>query len=201
MKHHHLPTPIKITFTLFASLLVPIYIMWYGIYNLFWLSDISLIVTAVGLWFHTSLLMSILCVILLPLELMWNVGYFYQLITGPSIAGIADYMFDPTVPLWLRNLSLFHVALPIVWIWYLYRWGYNKQAFSYALVLFWTIILLTYLLVPPFENINWVFIPLERNWFWMPSWIWLGFMMICLPIGLFFPTHLLYLRFCKIKRK
>lgn len=192
---------IKAAFTLFAIILVPIYVVHYGVQNLLWLSDISFIVTAIALWFHTSLLMSIVCVILLPLELMWNIGFFYQLLTGHSIFGIGDYMFDASVPLWLRNLSLFHVLLPPIWIWYLYAWGYNRQAFKYGLIMYWIIIIVTYLIIPPLENINWVFVPLERNWYWMPSWVWLTVMLVALPIGVFLPTHLLYLRFCKIKRK
>ncbi|MEX0940204.1 MAG: hypothetical protein WDZ41_02500 [Candidatus Babeliales bacterium] len=180
---------IKILFTFFMMILVPVYWQYYGLQNFLWLSDIGLFITLFALWFESSLLISIAVLAVMPVEITWNVDFFLQLLTGYSIFGIAHYMFDPALPLFLKILSLFHLVMPILWIWYLLKWGYHKQSLVFSTILFWIVLLLTYLFSNSHKNINWVFMPEIDNWQWMPSLAWLAILMISVPLLIFWPLH------------
>src|SRR5207249_11962669 len=62
------------------------------------------------------------------LELVWIVDFLTRLTTGVQFLGLAEYMFRADNPLFVRGLSLFHVALPFLLLWLVYRLGYNWHA-------------------------------------------------------------------------
>ena len=76
-----IPLWLKVTFTLFVCVLVPVYWAQYGPGNFLWFSDIALLLTVPALWLESALLasMSSLSVVL---EVVWIVDYFVRLITG-----------------------------------------------------------------------------------------------------------------------
>src|SRR5438045_9610539 len=107
-----LPLCLKLTYTLYVCLLVPFYWVQYGPVNFLWVSDIALLATVLALWFENALLASMMAVAVVLLEIAWNVDYFGRLLTGKHLFGLSKYMFDATIPLGVRALSLFHVVLP-----------------------------------------------------------------------------------------
>ncbi len=96
--------------------------------------------------------------VVLP-EMVWNLDFFARLVTGRALLGLAEYMFDPSRPRYLRGLSLFHVALPVLLVWALARLGYDPRALALQTVLGTVLLILCYTLTNPAENINWVFGP------------------------------------------
>src|SRR3712207_2725242 len=108
------PLWLKLAYTAFVIILVPIYAKKWGWGNFLWFSDIALLATVPAPWLESRLLASMTAVgVLLP-ELFWNLSFFVRLITGKRIGGLTDYMFDAGKPLFLRALSLFHVFLPLL---------------------------------------------------------------------------------------
>ena len=106
--------------------------------------------------------------------------------------GLTDYMFDPTKPLYLRAISLFHFFLPLLLLWMVSRLGYDPDALIGQTLLAWIVLPLTYRLADSkVENVNWVFgwtvEPQER----MPPLAYLGLVMIGFPLLIYFPTHVL----------
>jgi hypothetical protein len=124
-------------------------------------------------------------------EILWNIDFFYQLITRRNLLGIAYYMFDPKKTKFMRFLSLFHVFMPIIWIGCLYIWGYNSSALFFQVVLVWIIFIITYFVTEPRKNINWIFMPRVRHWHWLRDEAWLIFMLIAYPILTMLPIHFL----------
>ncbi|ACJ20320.1 hypothetical protein [Coxiella burnetii] len=181
----------KLVFTAFTLVLIPFYWRAHGSQNFLWLSDIALFLTLIAFWMNSSLLISVSVISFLLPEIVWNIDFFFQLLARRRLLGVTDYMFDPKRTLFLRGLSLFHIALPILWIWGLYLWGYNKNAFGYATFLLWGILTATYFLTDPPKNINWVFLPHRLKWTWMPSWLWLMILLIGLPFTMIWPLHAL----------
>lgn len=182
----------------FLVILIPVYWYHYGPQNFLWLSDIGLFLTAAALWTGQPLFMSVAALGILPLELTWCVDFLVDLFTNINLITLSDYMFDSSYPLYLRSISLFHLALPIVWISYLWQFGYEKKAIWYMLGLFWVILGLTYCCTPVSENINWVFLPfaLKQASFTEVTWLWslaIGF-----PLVVLFPMHCLYQRIFKV---
>ena len=159
--------------------------------NLLWFSDIALLVTVAALWFESPFLASMMTIgVLLP-EVLWNMSFFGQLVTGKRISGLTDYMFDSRKPLYLRALSLFHVFLPVLLFWMVARLGYEPAAVIAQTVLAWVVLPLCYWLTNPAENINWVFgfgnKPQKR----MAPLAYLGLLMVGFPVLIYLPTHLL----------
>lgn len=192
------PLWLRIALTAFVAFLVPYYWHHYGWHNFFWLSDVALFLTVFALWRASRLLISMMAVGVLPLELYWNIDFFMRLTTGIEVGGIARYMFDEDRPLLLRGVSLFHVALPIIWIGMLLRWGYDPRAFKAQTLLLWATLVATYWVTDPDKNINWVFAPQKMGWHWMPETLWLIAYMVVVPVAIYWPLHTLYSRRARV---
>ena len=98
-----IPLWLKLAYTLMVAAILPVYLVHYGPANFLWFSDIALVVTGIALWNESRLLASMMAVgVLLP-ELLWNVSFFSRLLAGVRVSGLADYMFDPAIPRWIRR--------------------------------------------------------------------------------------------------
>ncbi len=152
-----IPFWLKICYSIFVAVVIPIYYKKWGLANFLWLSDVTFILTAVSLWTENKLIAGTIAVTGLLPELFWNVIFFVRLLTGKSLSGHTDYMFDKSKPLYLRLLSLFHVILPPLMIYLLFILGYDSRSLAGAIILTAVIFLTTYLFTDPHENINSVF--------------------------------------------
>jgi hypothetical protein len=188
-----IPLWLKIAYTLYLCVLVPVY--WRqadaGPRNFLWLSDIALLATGVALWLENSLIVSTMAVgVLLP-EIFWNVGFFVRLTTGRSITGLSEYMFESRRPLLSRLLSLFHVFLPPLMVWLVWRLGYDGRAFIAMTLLALIVLPVTYATTKPEHNINWV-----HGWEGKIPWglsprTYVALLMVAFPVVVFLPTHFL----------
>lgn len=186
-----IPLWIKLSYTLLVCVIVAVYAVKYPLANFLWFSDIALLGTVPALWLESSLLASTMAIgVLLP-EVLWNLGYWMQLVTGKRISGLTDYMFDAEQPLYLRALSLFHVILPILLLWLVFELGYDKRAWMAQTALAWVVLPLTYGVTDRKLNVNWVFGPGNEPQQRMPPLLYLGLSMIVFPLVIYLPTHLL----------
>lgn len=197
---HKVPLKEKIFFTILLLILIPAYWKNYGLENFLWISDISLFLTYLALIFQNRLLMSIPTLGSLPVEFLWIFEFTCQLLTGNNFTTLAQYMFEPQYNILLKALSLFHLILPIVWIKYLFTWGYDKRALPYMTILALSLGVATYLLTNPEKNINWVFSPELYNWHWISNPLWLLLFLTIIPITIFLPMHFLLKRFFSNKK-
>ena len=186
-----IPLWLKLAYTLFVAIIMAVYATKYSRSNFLWFSDIALLATVPALWFESPFLASMVSVgILLP-EILWNLSYFGQLLTGKRISGLADYMFDTRRPLYLRALSLFHVILPPLLVWMVARLGYEPAAWIAQTALAWVVLPLCFWLTDPALNVNWVFGFGNKQQKLMPPLAYLGLLMVCFPVLIYLPTHLL----------
>lgn len=188
-----LPLPLKLAYSLFLVVLVPVYWRNYGPANFLWGSDIALFLVFLSLWLERPLPNSMMAVGVLPFEIAWCVDF----LAGSSLFGMAAYMFESDRPLLLRSLSLFHLALPVLMIWLLRRLGYDRRALLAQTMLAWILLPLTYLLTDPADNINMVFGPGEVAQGWMHPVAYLALGMLLLPVVVFLPMHLILRRACR----
>ena len=182
----------KIGYTLFVCLLVPIYWRQYGPANFLWFSDIALLVLVPALWLENALLASMMAVAIIFFEAIWNIDFFTRLATGKSLIGLSAYMFDPKIPLFIRLLSLFHIALPLLLLWTLHRLGYDRRALVAQTILAVVVLPLSYLVSNPRENVNWVYGFGEHPQSTLPAGVFLLLVMVIYPIVVYLPTHLLF---------
>mgnify|MGYP005754474533 FL=1 len=183
------PLWLKLAYTLFVLVLVPVYWVKYKPANFLWFSDIALFAVGIALWTDSRLLVSMVAVGVLALEIFWNVDYFGSLILGKPLFGLSFYMFDSSKSLFLRGLSLFHVALPAIVIWLLLEWGYDTRAVYFQTILAWIVLPIVYLYTDPNENINWVFGPGSKPQHRISRHLYFWLLMAFYPLVVFLPSH------------
>lgn len=194
LRQAEIPLLLKLAMTLFVSVLIPVYYENYGLLHFLWLSDVALFLTLAALWRESPLLNSMLCVGALPFELLWFIDFVVRAIMGTTFIGITDYMFDEELSLFLRGVSLFHVVLPVIWIWLLFHWGYDRRALLPQAILMMSLILATALFTEPEKNINMVFSPRFYDLHWMPQWLWFVLLLAGIPLFCYWPLHRLLRR-------
>jgi hypothetical protein len=186
-----IPFWIKISFSLFVAVLVPVYGAHYGPANFLWACDIALLLTVIALWRESRLLVSTTAVAVLVPELLWNLDFLARLFAARDLIGLdaTGYMFDATLSRWLRGLSLFHVFLPVLWLWMLQRLGYDRRALMAGTALCWVVLPVSYLFTDPARNINWVFGLGGAAQTWLPGPVYVAVLMLALPLCVYLPTH------------
>lgn len=186
-----IPLWIKLAYTLFVAVTVAVYAVKWGPGNFLWFSDIALIGTVPALWLESGLLAGMMTIAILLPEILWNLSFFVQLATRRRVSGLTDYMFDRSKPLYLRAVSLFHVFLPVLLVWMISRLGYERRALVAQTILAWVVLPLSYWLTKPEENVNWVRgfnNGLQKR---VRPTVYLGLLMIGIPVLLYLPTHFL----------
>jgi hypothetical protein len=110
--------------------------------------------------------------------------------TGSHIVGGTEYMFDSNVPLFIRLLSLFHVATPPLLLWAIQRLGYNRRGWLCQTLTAWVVVPVNYFWRPQFD-VNWARGPFFREQHAMPGLLYLLGYLVVVPLVVYFPSHLL----------
>jgi hypothetical protein len=108
----------------------PLYWHFWGPRNFAYLCDIAVFLTCIGLWSNNALLISSQAVASLAVDTMWALDAGWTLAFGRHIFGGTGYLFDGHYPLWLRLLTLYHVAIPLVLLWAVHRAGYDRRGWA-----------------------------------------------------------------------
>jgi uncharacterized protein (DUF486 family) len=124
------------------------------------------------------------------LETVWLADFLLHLIFGSKLIGLSGYMFDARISCFIRALSLFHVALPFLLFWLVWRLGYDERALLVQTLLAWSVLLACYLLTKPIDNINWVFGPGTTQQRRLRPPLYLLVLMVFFPVCIYFPSHL-----------
>jgi hypothetical protein len=172
---------------------VPAYAHGYGWANFLHLCDLAVILTCVGLWLGSPLLLSTQAVSSLVVHVVWDLDVAWRAAFGRHLIGGSEYMWDARFPLGLRLLSLFHLAWPPLLWWALRRVGYDRRALL-AQSAFALVVLAASRVVMPEANINFT----HRDPLWHRSWgpapAHVGLIAIGLLGLLYAPIHVLLRR-------
>ena len=200
---NRVPLWLKLVFTAFMLVLVPVYWTYYGPTNFLYFCDVALLITLVGIWVESPLLVSMCAVGILGSQTLWVIDFMLN-IFGIKLTGLTDYMFMADHSLFLRGLSLFHGWLPFLLVYLVWRLGYDGRGLPAWTVLAWALILICFFFMPPprpdpgLEPVNidyvWGFSDTEPQ-HWMAPGLWVVGLMILMPLILFIPTHLLLRRY------
>jgi hypothetical protein len=185
---------VKVAYTIFLAVLVPVYWAHYGPANFLWFSDIALLGGGAALWLESPLLASMMMLAVLLPECAWNLDFFGRLLTGRRMFGMSAYMFERERPRLVRALSLFHVPLPIGLVWLVHRLGYDRRAWLGQSLLALVVLPVSYWLTDPAENVNWVHglgAPQRR----LPPWLYLALLIVAFSLVLYLPPHLAFVYF------
>jgi hypothetical protein len=196
-----LPVALKLLYSGFVAMLVPVYWRYYGPTNFLYFCDVALLLTLAGVWIESPLLISMCAVGIVGMQSIW-VADFVAHFFGMSIVGTTDYMFKDTSRL-LRGLSLFHGWLPFLLIYLVWKLGYDRRALAAWTGLATTLILICFFFMPPPRpdpglapvNINYVWgLSDEVAQTWVSPAVWVIGLIIGMPLALYAPIHFLMSR-------
>lgn len=194
-----IPLWLKLAYSAFMAVLIPVYWYYYGPTNFLYFCDVALILTLVGIWIESPLLISMCAVGILVSQAVWVADFIGNLF-GVPLVGLTDYMFEAHRSLFLRGLSLFHGWLPFLLGYLVWRLGYDRRALLAWTGLAWVLILICFFFMPP-PNPNPGLTPVNINYVWgfsdhaPQTWVhplvWLAGLTVGLPLLVFAPVHFL----------
>ena len=165
----------------------PTYAVVYGFGNFVHLCDVAVVLTCVGLWRGSPLLLSMQALNIL-IDLAWDLDLAWRLATGRHLLGGTEYMWDPKYALGVRLLSLFHLALPVVLLWAIRRVGYDRRALAFQSVLGLVLIAAARALGPE-VNVNYAWSDPFFHRSWGPAATHVGLIFAGLVAVVYLPTH------------
>ncbi len=179
-----------------AWLVVWAVIYWHtwGAANFLHLSDVAMILTCVGLWSNSALLISSQAVASLAVDTVWTLDVGWKILFGRHLVGGTEYLFDTGYPLWVRLISLFHVVMPVLLLWALHRCGYDRRGWTLQAAISLPIFIASRFTAPS-GNTNFVFADPFLHRAWGPAPVYVAIVFLFMLLVVYLPTHLLLRHF------
>ena len=191
-----IPISVKVVYSAFMAVLIPYYYHAYGPANFLWFCDVALIVTLIGMWMNSKFLISTQAVAIVFPQFLWCADFFFNMAFGRPMIGLATYMFDPEISLFVRGLSLFHGWLPFLLLWLVLHMGYDQKAWKTQIGFCWAVVLTVFFALPGpttlAGNVDKVFGWGETAQTVMHPVAWLGIVMLAYPLLVYIPSHLVF---------
>lgn len=197
-RRNKIPLWVKLAFTAFVAVMVPVYASLYGPWNFLFFCDVAVFVTLIGLWIESPLLISMEAVAILVPQIFWIADFTAQVL-GLKSTGMTAYMFWPSTPVIAFEISLFHIWLPAVLLILVQRLGYDRRAILLQIPSGIALVLVCFLcFVPPDTtgstkpamNLNFVFgLPGYMNWPAHHPRLWIADLLAVVIFGFYLPTH------------
>jgi hypothetical protein len=184
-----LPLWLKILWTVWLIVWIPIYWRQYGLQNFLFFCDIANLLIGVGLWLESPLIFSWQACSVLLFQTAYTLDLAGALLTGRHMFGGTEYMFDPAVPLTVRLLSLFHVVTPPLLLWAIERLGYDPRGWKLQTFTAWLIVPVNYFWRPE-RDVNWARGPFFHEQHLVPGPIYVLAYLAIVPLLIYFPTHI-----------
>jgi hypothetical protein len=183
------PLWLKIVWTIWLVVWVPLYWRQYGAQNFLFFCDLGNVLIGIALWLESPLIFSWCACGLLLFQTLYTIDLIGELLTRDHFAGATSYMFDPHLSLLIRVLSLFHVVTPPLLLWAIRRLGYDPRGWKIQTAMTWIVIPINYFWRPE-QDVNWARGLLFRQQHFVPGWLYLASYIVLVPLCIYFPTHL-----------
>lgn len=184
-----LPRWLKLAYTAWFVFWVPIYWIDNGPANFLWLCDVANILLLAAIWMESALLVSSQAVSVLLIQFAWVIDVGTRLVAGFHPIGGTEYMFESWRPLLSRLLSLFHVFVPILLLYAIWRLGYDRRGWRLQTLICWLVLPLSFWAGEPSQNLNFLWSPFGIDQVWMPPPVFLVVGMVAYPLLIYLPTH------------
>ncbi len=184
-----IPLWLKIGWTLWLLIWIPIYWRQYGVQNFLYFCDIGNVLIGIGLWWESALVFSWTACGLLVFQTLYTIDLAGALLFGWHFIGGTEYMFDPGLSLLIRLLSLFHVVTPPLLLWAIWRLGYDERGWKFQTVMAWIVVPVNHFWRPQMD-VNWARGPFFREQHAIPHLFYLLGYLLVVPACIYFPSHL-----------
>ncbi|MGM0983508.1 MAG: hypothetical protein ACQEXG_08805 [Pseudomonadota bacterium] len=195
-----LPLWLKLVFSLWVTIWASSYWVLLGPQNFFWLCNLANFLILAGLWSESRRLISMQWLAVALVGTFWAVDVGTAWVTGWHPIGGTEYMFDPQHPPLTRAMSLYHLILPLVAGFAIWRIGYDRRALVWQSLLTWLVIPASYFFTEAERNINWVEGPFGKPQSMMDPLVYLAVLMILWPLLIYLPVHGLTLALSRRRR-
>jgi hypothetical protein len=214
-----IPLWVKVLYTAFIAVVIPIYLKRYGPTNFLYFCDVAFMTTLIGMWLESSVILSAALVGIFMPQMLWVADFIFELgnflhLFGADrkihLTGMTEYMFRP--PWFLRFLSFYHFWLPFFLLYLVWCVGYDKRGFLAWVGIAWVVLTVCYAFMPepspnkhPVSgellrdpdmpaNINYVYglTGEEHKQGSMDEDSYFGLYLVTLVVGIYLPTHLLF---------
>jgi hypothetical protein len=171
----------------------PTYAAFWGFGNFVQLCDLAVFLTVASVWTGSALLLSSQAVGSLVINFIWVLDVASRLVTGHHLIGGTEYMWDARYPLWVRLLSLYHVAVPVVLLWAVRRKGYDPRGWLLQAAISVPVLIVSRLLDPA-RNLNFAHVDPILHISFRPAPLHLAIILFSLIAVIYWPTHQILLR-------
>ena len=189
-----IPRWLKLVWTACVIAWIPLYWRQYGLQNFLFFCDLGNLFIAAGLWLENPLIFSSQASGLLLFQTLFTIDLASALVSGRHLIGGTEFMFDQNVPVMIRLLSLFHVVMPLLLLWAIWRLGYDRRGWKYQTLITWTVVPINFFWRPDYD-VNWARGLFFREQHAVPGVIYLLAYLIVVPAAVYYPTHRLLLWF------
>lgn len=203
MSNRRVPLWLKIGYSAWVILWMILYKQYVGWQHYLWLCHLGNIIIVVGLWTESGLLLSWQALSLLFADIIWTIDFVIGVATGGyTPLGSAWNVFQPdeVFPRLQRALSLFHLFLPWLMIWCLWRFGYDRRALLLQIATCGVVFPISYLVSQPNDNVNWVYGPFGAVQHTVSPPLYLLAAIVLYLLVLYLPSHLLLCLFAPRSR-
>jgi hypothetical protein len=188
-----LPLWLKIGWTVFVAVWVPLYWKQWGPTTFLWFCDLANFVILAALWRESALLFSWQAVSVLVFQIAYTLDVAGRALFGRHLIGGTEWVFnDASIPVYIKAISVgMHLLAPPVLLWALRRLGYDKRGLLCQVATALVLLPICWFVSDAATNLNWVYKPFNKPQNVMPSGLYLVVCIIGYTVLLFFPTHLL----------
>jgi len=189
---------VKVLYTLFVAFHLSVNLPFYGPKNYLWFCDIGVLTTLLALWIESPLVLGITAIAILGTTLVWTVDLFWRIVMHRYLLGMSAYIFNRQVPVSVRLASTFHLWVPGLLLWMLWKLGYDRRALKYQTFIAIGLLIFCRIISPPppahtgQENVNINFVygnDMSAPPPPQPAWEVLGRMIVWYWIIMYLPTH------------
>jgi len=184
-----IPLWVKIAWTAWITIWAPIYWKQYGAQNFLFFCDLGNVLITFALWLESSLILSWQAVSLVAVQILYSVDLILAVLFGKHLTGGTEYMFDQKIPLLVRLLGLYHLAVPPLLLWAVRRVGYHRRGWQVQTLTACILVPLCHVWRPQF-NVNWAR-GIGHEQHVVPGWIYVLGYLIVASILVYGPTHFL----------
>ena len=189
--HNRIPDWLRWLALLWLVVWFPVYWHAWGGANFLHLCDVAVILTCIGLWTNSALLISSQAVSSVVIDTLWALDVAAWLLLHRHFIGGTEYLFDARCPLWIRLLSLFHVIMPGILIWSLSRLGYDRRGLRLQTAIALPVIVASRFVTPE-KNLNFALVDPFFQRQLGPAPVHLAITYLAVVLAVYLPTHLLF---------
>lgn len=188
MSGMRVPLWLKVGWTVWVLVWAPLYWQHYGFQNLLYFCDLGNIFVAVALWTESSLIFSWQATGLLLFQILFTIDLAGAVLSGKHLVGGTEFMLDAHLPLLVRMLSLFHVVMPPLLLWAIWRLGYDRRGWKMQTLTTWIVVPINYFWRTQ-ADVNWARGPFGREQHVVPGLVYLAAYLVLVPLLVYWPTH------------